>query len=45
MVPVAGAGGLSKAPNVAEAVHAIGWAQNILYDTFGTTFALEAALT
>ncbi|GAB4483878.1 MAG: NAD(P)/FAD-dependent oxidoreductase [Burkholderiaceae bacterium] len=41
MVPVAGAGGLSKAPSAAEGVHTIGWAHNILYDTFGSTFSLE----
>jgi NADH dehydrogenase FAD-containing subunit len=30
MTPVAGAGGLSKAPTAVEALHAIGWVYNIL---------------
>jgi len=45
MVPVQGAGGLSKAPSPSEAVHAFGWAFNILHDTFGGTFTLQAPTT
>lgn len=41
MVAVKGAGGLSNAATAAEAVHAMGWAYNILYDTFGSTFTLQ----
>lgn len=41
MVVVKGAGGLSKAASSTEAVHAIGWAFNILHDTFGGTFTLQ----
>jgi sulfide dehydrogenase [flavocytochrome c] flavoprotein subunit len=42
MVPEKGAGGLSKAPSPTEAVHAFGWAFNILHDTFGGTFTLQS---
>jgi len=45
MVPVQGAGGLSKEPSPSEAVHAFGWAFNILHDTFGGTFTLQAPTT
>jgi NADPH-dependent 2,4-dienoyl-CoA reductase/sulfur reductase-like enzyme len=45
MVPVQGAGGLSKAPSATEAVHAFGWAFNILHDTFGGTVTLQAPTT
>jgi len=41
MAPVAGAGGLSKAPNAVEALHAIGWVYNILYDSFGSSYTIE----
>lgn len=41
MLVVKGAGGLSKQPSSAEAVHAIGWAFNILHDTFGGRFSLN----
>ena len=41
MAVVKGAGGLSKTASSTEAVHAIGWAYNILHDTFGSTFALQ----
>lgn len=35
MVPVAGAGGLSAAPNVTEGLYAMAWAANIMNDTLG----------
>jgi NADPH-dependent 2,4-dienoyl-CoA reductase/sulfur reductase-like enzyme len=41
MVIVKESAGTSPKPNAAEAVHAIGWAQNILYDAFGATFTLQ----
>ncbi|MFN3564523.1 MAG: FCSD flavin-binding domain-containing protein [Burkholderiaceae bacterium] len=40
MVPVKESTGTSAAPNAAEGVSAIGWAHNLLADTFGSTFAL-----
>ncbi len=43
MVAVKGAGGISQRPSAAEGVHAIGWAFNILHDTFGSTFTTERA--
>jgi NADPH-dependent 2,4-dienoyl-CoA reductase/sulfur reductase-like enzyme len=43
MIVVKGAGGLSKAPSSVEAVHAIGWAFNILHDTFGSRMTLQQA--
>lgn len=41
MVLVKESAGTSPRPNAAEAVHAIGWVQNILYDAFGATFTLQ----
>jgi NADH dehydrogenase FAD-containing subunit len=41
MVVVKGAGGLSKQPSAVEAMHAIGWAFNILHDTFGSCLSLQ----
>jgi hypothetical protein len=41
MVVVKGAGGLSKQPSAVEAMHAIGWAFNILHDTFGSRLSLQ----
>jgi sulfide dehydrogenase [flavocytochrome c] flavoprotein subunit len=35
MVPAPGAGGLSQAPSVIEALYAMAWAANILNDTLG----------
>lgn len=43
MVVVKGAGGLSKVATSTEGVHAIGWAYNILHDTFGSTLSLQIA--
>ncbi|MCX8003756.1 MAG: NAD(P)/FAD-dependent oxidoreductase [Burkholderiaceae bacterium] len=41
MVPVKEAGGTSAAPNAADGARAIGWVFNILYDSFGSNFALQ----
>jgi sulfide dehydrogenase [flavocytochrome c] flavoprotein chain len=35
MVPVSGAGGLSQAPSVTEAIYAMSWVTNIMQDTLG----------
>ena len=43
MVVVKGAGGLSKSASAVEAVHAFGWAFNILHDTFGSKLTLQNA--
>jgi NADPH-dependent 2,4-dienoyl-CoA reductase/sulfur reductase-like enzyme len=43
MTVVKGAGGISKTASSTEGVHAIGWAYNILHDTFGSTFTLQVS--
>lgn len=42
MVPVKESAGTSSAPTASEGVYAIGWAHNLLADTFGSQFALMA---
>lgn len=42
MRPVNESAGTSPAPTAAEGVYAIGWAHNLLADTFGSHFALMA---